>query len=374
MKESDFIEWIRKNKPKITKPERYAKNINTISRHLQKENIQNFDLYSLTNSYDASELRKKYLSFDEFKRQKEKGHSMYSRSFDLLVECLIDNESIGLTKEQVIIQPIGPDTSIETFFENHGKRWAEKEQYRKVWQYTKNATVLFTKKGNFFAKATIIRLEEKNDNEYPLNYYYKNLTPLKDIQYKKILKLAGRNSSPFQTYTLLDEKKSRKIIHYINSNAELFIDEDQADRELQEEMGDTEASETEEKPQTCQDAKEVNGRKMYPRKLAVSKEALEKAEFKCEINPAHSSFESKTTGEQFVEAHHLIPMKIQGQYEYSLDVPGNIVSLCPNCHRKIHHGTVQDVKEMLSVLLDIKKDKLEKFGISTSLENLEAYY
>ncbi|MGL4999965.1 MAG: HNH endonuclease [Cetobacterium sp.] len=47
---------------------------------------------------------------------------------------------------------------------------------------------------------------------------------------------------------------------------------------------------------------------------------------------------SGTTNKQYMEAHHLIPMNAQDSFKNSLDVLGNVVSLCPNCHRMIHHG------------------------------------
>ncbi|MCE0554185.1 restriction endonuclease [Bacillus thuringiensis] len=36
---------------------------------------------------------------------------------------------------------------------------------------------------------------------------------------------------------------------------------------------------------------------------------------------------------------------MQHDFENSLDVVGNIVSICPNCHRLIHYGRDKDKKK-----------------------------
>ena len=69
--------------------------------------------------------------------------------------------------------------------------------------------------------------------------------------------------------------------------------------------------------------------------------AISNAHFQCEYNPSHQTFESAVTSQQFVEAHHLIPMEFQDKHEASIDVPENIISLCPNCHRAFHNSAVK---------------------------------
>jgi 5-methylcytosine-specific restriction protein A len=70
----------------------------------------------------------------------------------------------------------------------------------------------------------------------------------------------------------------------------------------------------------------------------ISKAALENANFLCEFDFQHNTFISSATGKQFVEAHHLIPMQFQNNFDVSIDVPENIISLCPNCHRAFHNA------------------------------------
>ncbi|AQY38706.1 hypothetical protein COC60_21300 [Bacillus thuringiensis] len=61
-------------------------------------------------------------------------------------------------------------------------------------------------------------------------------------------------------------------------------------------------------------------------------------------------------------------------FENSLDVVGNIVSICPNCHRLIHYGRDKDKKKVLELLFEQRKDSLKKFGIEVSLKELFGYY
>lgn len=85
-------------------------------------------------------------------------------------------------------------------------------------------------------------------------------------------------------------------------------------------------------------------------------------------------FTSKTTGENYVKAHHLIPMQFQDQFENSLDVEANIISLCPLCHKKVHHATFDEKKLILEELYKIRKDRLKKCKIDISLRDLFSYY
>lgn len=100
----------------------------------------------------------------------------------------------------------------------------------------------------------------------------------------------------------------------------------------------------------------------------------QQAEYKCEFNKDHKTFISDISGKQYVEAHHLIPMKYQDQFEYSLDIPENIVALCPNCHRAIHHGTKDCKKKIITALFNKRKKILKDNGINIDIEALTEMY
>ncbi|CAH0298791.1 HNH endonuclease signature motif containing protein [Peribacillus sp. Bi134] len=118
----------------------------------------------------------------------------------------------------------------------------------------------------------------------------------------------------------------------------------------------------------------IRGQKVWKRDPVVAKRVLKKADFKCEIDNGHITFISKSTDTPYMEAHHLIPMKYQNEFQNSIDVDGNVVCLCPNCHRKIHHGTNDDKKELIQTLYTKRFKLLQKWGISKELKNVLSFY
>jgi len=111
----------------------------------------------------------------------------------------------------------------------------------------------------------------------------------------------------------------------------------------------------------------------YQRNPVVAKEALRKVDFTCEISPLHSTFKT-TKNLSYVEAHHLVPICKQGDFAASLDVLANIVSLCPSCHKLLHHGRPEDKKDYLSKLYSERTEMLNEKGISVNEKKLFGYY
>lgn len=115
----------------------------------------------------------------------------------------------------------------------------------------------------------------------------------------------------------------------------------------------------------------------YPRSAEVALRALENAVFQCECSTedkAHDTFVSAATGQAYVEAHHLVPLSKQSGYEASLDIVENIVALCPNCHRRFHHGAPEHRIECLLVLLEKRKSLLMKKRIDIDEAGLMSAY
>ncbi len=75
-----------------------------------------------------------------------------------------------------------------------------------------------------------------------------------------------------------------------------------------------------------------------------------------------------------MEAHHLIPMGKQGAFEYDIDVPENIMSLCPNCHKKIHLSEDIAKGDMLKKAYDMKRNHLREGGIDIDAKTLFEIY
>lgn len=116
------------------------------------------------------------------------------------------------------------------------------------------------------------------------------------------------------------------------------------------------------------------GKKRWPRDSKIAAAAIKKAHFRCEFDGAHESFISNISGESYNEAHHLIPMNKQELFNYSLDKIANIKSLCPNCHRAIHHGEECIQKEIIGKLYNDSIDDLKKVGLGISKEKIISYY
>ncbi len=91
-----------------------------------------------------------------------------------------------------------------------------------------------------------------------------------------------------------------------------------------------------------------NGRIIYQRdpRLAVNRLIL--SNFKCEIDPSHLTFLAQKTNLPFFEAHHLIPMRYQNLFTTPLDNLNNIICLCPNCHRAMHHAVINYKYQLVS--------------------------
>lgn len=110
----------------------------------------------------------------------------------------------------------------------------------------------------------------------------------------------------------------------------------------------------------------------YPRDPKIGAKAIKRANFKCEINPKHESFIKVSDGNNYMEAHHIIPVSQQECFKNSLDVEANVVSLCCTCHRAIHFGV--NKPGLLKLLLDKREKELKKAGINISFEELFEMY
>ncbi len=116
----------------------------------------------------------------------------------------------------------------------------------------------------------------------------------------------------------------------------------------------------------------VGGHKTYPRDRKVALNALSHAGYVCEVDESHESFIRKNSSEKYTEPHHLIPMSFSDEFEHSLDVEENIVSLCSNCHNQIHYG--RDARELIEKLYEQRKELLEKVGLKITLAKLLSMY
>jgi len=121
-----------------------------------------------------------------------------------------------------------------------------------------------------------------------------------------------------------------------------------------------------------------NGRKRFKTQKKIRDSVLEKAKYLCDCNDSkHFYFESVELN-NYVEGHHIVPMNRQQEYYFdssiNLDIPNNIVPLCPNCHCQIHLGSRQARLKIISELYVRNKAKLLSFNPNLTLAILASYY
>lgn len=116
----------------------------------------------------------------------------------------------------------------------------------------------------------------------------------------------------------------------------------------------------------------VSSSEAYPRDTTTALNALKIAEYKCEIDSEHPTFIRKKNNLPYTEPHHLIPMAYSDNFDFSLDVEENIVSLCSNCHNQIHYG--KNVEVILQPLYEKRKDLLARAGIYIAYAELLEMY
>ncbi|WP_338749824.1 HNH endonuclease [Bacillus sp. FJAT-52991] len=266
-------------------------------------------------------------------------------------------------------------------------RWNKLESGDRILAYSQGDFLYY---GTIFGKtqnkeiASIIWGENKQGNSWEYIYFIKDLKPIK-VSAEEFAAFFGYklNFTP-QGFSnvrkdLLDIKlkKYESIDHMVstlNNSFRLSEDEDELDNYQQSLDSDYKDVDTNvpEKPEKRKKPRQKEGKEVWPRDAKKAKVAIKKASFMCEIDDSHESFLSASSGKQYMEAHHLIPLKVQHEFENNLDVVGNIVSLCPNCHRKIHHSQKKEKQLLLQILFKQREKVLKNYGIEIDLDYL--YY
>lgn len=113
-------------------------------------------------------------------------------------------------------------------------------------------------------------------------------------------------------------------------------------------------------------------RNEFERNPDTAKLALRLVHYACELSCSNELFRRRDGENSYVEAHHLIPLSYQNQFEYSLDVEANIISLCPSCHRMLHYGA--NAEKYLTELYNERIERLKKCKIEITLDQLLEMY
>lgn len=118
----------------------------------------------------------------------------------------------------------------------------------------------------------------------------------------------------------------------------------------------------------------VNNIKRYQRNLLEGRKAKDFANYVCEYDNKHITFENNYDNKPYIEAHHLIPMATQGLFEYNIDFADNIICLCPNCHRRFHYGVKLDKTEMVQKFYKERHEKIKSFKVDIRYNDLKLFY
>ena len=119
--------------------------------------------------------------------------------------------------------------------------------------------------------------------------------------------------------------------------------------------------------------------KRYTTDPRLAKTALINANWKCALDGfdghVHSTFNT-SAGNKYLEAHHLVPMKAQKDFDpTNIDIYDNIIPLCPNCHKAVHYGSLTEKRRFLKPLYYSRITKLNTSGINISFDDLiNKYY
>ena len=165
----------------------------------------------------------------------------------------------------------------------------------------------------------------------------------------------------------------RELKGYVGGNI-LEIPEKLGEEEFQKNIQNGKVKELQSGRIEKKTKKEASRSSNWARDSNIAFTALEHAGHKCENDETHFTFISAKSGLQFVEAHHLIPMEFQDEFDVSIDVPENIISLCPNCHRAFHNSEEAKKKELVLKFYEKRVTSLKSREIVVKPEIILSYY
>lgn len=70
----------------------------------------------------------------------------------------------------------------------------------------------------------------------------------------------------------------------------------------------------------------------------------------------------------------MIPKAFQDDFNYSLDVPANIIAVCPNCHRRLHHTKMSQIAEVVQQIYSDRPTALRQADTFVPVDKLLNYY
>lgn len=236
-----------------------------------------------------------------------------------------------------------------------------------------NALVLFQYLNTIVASAILEDVVEVDDEIYKGKYIFDthSIAIFENISSDELKEIFDIKQLS-QSKQILDIDRSNELLELLEEKNIEFVLDNEIDYEqsfYNESSLDNHIDQVEEVSEACE-SKHARFKRSQIRKST----AIKLANHTCELDHTHMTFRSKTTGENYVEAHHLIPMKYQYKFDNSIDVASNIIALCPNCHRYIHHGDIEEKEDTVIELYNKRLERLKKTGINIEMIDLIDMY
>lgn len=198
---------------------------------------------------------------------------------------------------------------------------------------------------------------------------------IKKLQASNEFLQKNKNGNRMYSVSLNHYRRFLEYTQAIQYQTELLKDEIEYEKQIEQNIS------RENRPVNIVDTKQdrpkyrtVNNRKIWSRNPKYAIDAVIDANYLCEVDNQHTHFTSKFSQRNYVEAHHIIPIRFQEQFDCSLDVHANIVSLCIVCHKKLHFGLFEDKFDVIEELFLKRKERLYSSGIIITLDELYNFY
>ena len=216
---------------------------------------------------------------------------------------------------------------------------------RRIVAFTDNARVYAKRQSNSYLNRFILDNGTRTECTYTIESDY-----IYDLQAEPnpfVFKVSGDDLQMFRKqrfYTGRHPRQEAKMLQWLINYLQRNGREVDNDFDFQKEIQDVECDEvlSDASRQQPRYSEGISGRTIV-KKASISKQALKKANFKCEFDGSHSTFLTNK-GVPYMEGHHLIPCTVSNterfwSKERNIDCPENIICLCPTCHRRIHFGS-----------------------------------
>lgn len=177
------------------------------------------------------------------------------------------------------------------------------------------------------------------------------------------------------TYPILDIE----LLDFIKNYKSISIDDDFNDQEIIQTIEQASNKVVADAPKIPLVTDVSSGVLKVRRNQKLSKTAIINSGFLCEYDDKHQTF-INSNNNTYMEGHHLIPCTLSNareiweKFNRNIDCVENIVSLCPNCHRKIHFGNKESKEKILTKLFNNQNHKLQSIGIYITKEELFGFY